>query len=616
MFNHESEVKRADLNLRIEFLGLETEIYQLDDFKYQIYCKNIYTDLKKMREKFNHEIRPICTPVELTTEKPSKSIKQISNIEFGNVVSGFNGVAVTWGDIKSLFYSKYYDVDFNEIYENPQKRGELIIEVTDDISAEKETEILKFLQSINLAFTEYRLEKVAINQEKKDQDNYKNVMDVMGCFTDKGLGCSERDAELWFNNVEEIYKGEFKREDLYFYENDKTKCFLDFSMFENINLRNNILLYDIIYCAMPLESKFAEFLSTQNITIEEIIELADKGRIKFILPNSEKRYNNDLLIELYKSNPNSVITRRGINCLIACDLVEVSNNYIFNELDELRALAIACELLEKEKKIDAEMLFSVLSWPLKAKVNSFQILNFSSPLRVASFGANTVVDNFINKSGNGKNIEFEFMVNSHNIHIANSLEATYFPYFSQDKKYSDAAVANILGNILSLYRYPLNGEMDLINSIRELNNKEQSMINLLQVKEPISILKFDEYSVKFNTRNRLKDILINLEKMNKEERKMKINEYSKMILEIGEQNDRKKPDIINYLLSVGGLAPVIGTVSSILAILKSVYGDFLQSEKKEVSKLIDKLSKQSCSKIERDDIYILSKIDRIANLKN
>lgn len=616
MFDLEAQIKRCDLKLRSEYPGITTDIYRINDIQYLIHCKNCYTDYTELKEEFNSSIRTIGLPVNLTLEKPTEYKELIKGIDFENIVSNFEGISITWIDIENILYSKFYDIDFNSIYENPDKRGEIIIEISDTTNLEQEKQLMKFLENIGLAFKYYRIDKVDKDKQSNPKKSFETKYDPMYCFTDKELEFSKRDSALWFENAESIFRNEFKKDNLYFYDTDKSKCFINCSMFENINLRNNILLYDTIYCSLPLMSDFDSFIKRQNIKKDELLELASKDRIKFLLTNTEKRYDVDFLNEAYKINSNSVITRRGINSIIACDIVEIYKNYVLNDINSWEVIGLLSEIIGREKGIDTKKLFSIFSWPIKSITDAFRTLNFSSPLAVSSFGVNTVIgfDGFPNQEKN--KVEFEFVMNSHNIHIASALESTYFPFFDKDKNYSDKGVANTVGNLLNFYKNSAPKQLEKLDEIRRINNKERNMINLLGLKEPISIIKYEEYSQKYETTNRLKSILLDLEKMSEEERKKRIAEYSNLILKIGEEGDKKKIDKINYVLGIGGLTPYIGTVSSILALLKSIYDDTLKSDRKKVSKIIDKLSAKKYSNSEKDDIYILSKIDRIANLKS
>lgn len=71
----------------------------------------------------------------------------------------------------------------------------------------------------------------------------------------KELPFTIAEAGFWFERAEEIYTGKTTRNDLPFYRGDSLKCFLDFSVFDNIDLRNVLLQYDTVYIALPIEER-------------------------------------------------------------------------------------------------------------------------------------------------------------------------------------------------------------------------------------------------------------------------------------------------------------------------------------------------------------------------
>ena len=614
-FNFDGSAKRCDINLRAKYIGLSTTIYKLNEDTYMIYCDEYSIDFKLILEYFNNSIRIIGFPIHVSNIKPIQYEKIISNIEFDNITSKFEGLAIQIKDIISLFYSNFYYINFGNIYCNPQKQDQLIIEISDDTTIEQETEIIKFIDNNVIIFIDCKIIRLKISKLNK---SIEEGFDPLKLIPNKNLECSIRDTILWFDNIEKIYNNEFKKDDLYFYEKNKSKCFVNCQLFDNINLRNHLLLYDIIYCSLPVKSNFDNFLVKQNLTKEELLELAFNNRIKFVLLTAEKQYDMDFLSELYNINPCSIITERAINTLIACDIVDMCDNYIFNDSSTLQNLSIICDSINRKTKLDSKTIFSLLSWPLNAKLDSLRILTFNSPSLISNFGINNILD--MDLFNNKKNAEFEFMINSHNIHIANSLDATYFPFFTEEKNYSDSTVSNIVGALLNFYKNSNPIQIETINTISKFNFQERNSITLLDIRNSIDILKYHEYSKKYNTTLGLKDILNNLEKMNTTERYKKIRDYNNLVLEINENcsnNSLKNPSkIIDYFLSATGFIPgYIGTLSSIISLAKTLYMDFNRDERKKVSHLIDKISEKSYNKKEKDDIYMLSKIDRVATLK-
>ena len=440
---------------------------------------------------------------------------------------------------------------------------------------------------------------------------------MLSCITDSSFDFSKRDSAFWFDNFSNIYNGKLKAHDMCSFNPIASKCYLDLSSFDNVNLRNFILLYDVVYFAPPLEDKIFEFLKKQNISMDDIIELARRGRLVLFLTNSESRYNKDLVMGVYKANPNAIFSKRAINALLASYFTQLADNYIFNSLDDYRLLMdIRKNSVIRNKKL--ENFISIWTWPVKAKIESFRLLNFSSPLVLSSIGINNIAleyyKEFNNDVPNSNAYEFEFAVNYSNVQIATALEATYFPFFSENKTYSDAGIANILGSFLNIYKHSADAPLKTLNMIGNSDLSRQNAIKLLCAKELLSILKFDEFSYKYNTKSKLSNLLLRLESLDLNERNKIITEYNELVLNITNQGTKKSEDWAGYFLSLAGFIPYIGSVPAITGFLKSIYADFAISDQKRFSKLIDKASDKFYSKDAKDEIYLFDKVDRVAKI--
>ncbi len=88
-----------------------------------------------------------------------------------------------------------------------------------------------------------------------------------------------------------IYIGKMTRKDIYFYRAELLKCFFDFSVFDNIDLRNVLLLYDTV--PDPI-GKFEMLEATAQLIDKpsgsmEILQVGDCGRSreKIIKPHEK-----------------------------------------------------------------------------------------------------------------------------------------------------------------------------------------------------------------------------------------------------------------------------------------------------------------------------------------
>ena len=102
MLKQEGTVQRNDLDLRIEYIGLETEIYQTDMYKFVIYCTNYKGDFEELSKHFNYSIRQVGTNVVLSNRRPMEFLCRIDSIPLSDVVNGFRATCVTFWNSKAL----------------------------------------------------------------------------------------------------------------------------------------------------------------------------------------------------------------------------------------------------------------------------------------------------------------------------------------------------------------------------------------------------------------------------------------------------------------------------------------------------------------------------------
>ncbi len=559
MLKQEGTVKRNDLDLRIKYIGLKTEIYQIEPYFFMIYCINYSGNFEELTKDFNYTIRQLGTHISLINQCPTVYLKKIEGIPLSNVVDGFKATCVTESDLDNFIQSKFYYIDITNI-EIPQKGigFEILIKVAKET---EQSEIEKMHQYLLTA--DFGTDKITIMSDcgqlqyqteidKPDNEKLlqmKKTHDVMHLGLIKWLPFTINEADFWFEHAEDIYTGKMTRKDIYFYRDGSLKCFLDFSVFDNIDLRNILLLYDNIYIALPIENYLAHFLEKQNMTISELIELVDMGKVILVLPNLETRYDKDLLLEAYKCNPSAVVSRRGLNVLLATHLTETKHQYekrfpgIYEVSSEIFMRGI------EQESLNLQNMAHTLAWPITAAANSFSFLNQNGPMAVSNFGINTVINENIKSIDVQDKISFEFTMNSLSTHIATALQSTYFPFRqigNDDKVYSDLVVSNIMGDFLKMYWYDATN-LQSIRHTYEQNNMENNYIKMFQCKHNIKITNVASKADEYNTPKGFRDLLIRLENMDEFQRRSKIMEYNDLLFEVAKISNNKSKDYIKSL---------------------------------------------------------------------
>lgn len=635
MLKQEGTVQRNDLNLRIEIIGLETEIYQIDTYKFVIYCANYNGDFAELSKHFNDSIRQMGTNVVLADHRPAEFLHRVDTIPLSDVVNGFKATCVTIGDLDNFIRSKFYEIDVSRITIPKEGIGfEIMIEVSKE-TEESQMEMMRgYLLNADLGTDKITIKYVNDDHNKQSEANipkintenqrikqFENSFKVMHLSLHKELPFTIAEADFWFERAEDIYTGKATRKDLPFYRGNSIKCFLDFSVFDNIDLRNVLLLYDTVYIALPIEEHLDRFLEQQGITSKELIDLVDMGKVVLFLPNLETRYDKKLLLEVYNRNPAAIVGRRGINTLLAAYLAETKNQYekrlsgIYNIASNIYMEG------EKQKKSSVKNIARLIAWPITAVADSFRYLNQSSPMAMSNFGINNVIYDNIIKNDDQDKILFEFTVNSLSTHIAAALKATYFPFQQHGEdglKYSDAGVSNILGDFLKLYWY----DADNIQNIKDFQLQgNEDFLTLFECKHNISISKVASLADEYNTQDGFKDILSRLGKMDEKQRKFKIKEYNDLLFEVNKIQGNTHGGLFKFMLGSTSFLPLNCQTSFILALIGMIkdQADFSTQMKKATEmKTIEKCIKDHGMNSEKqsiEDIYLLDKISSVAILK-
>ena len=84
----EYAAKRADMLLRLHYLGLETVIYELSESKYSIFCKEYVVDFKEISKKFRYEFVAVTHDINVTNVAPEVYVKKIEAMDLNNRLSG------------------------------------------------------------------------------------------------------------------------------------------------------------------------------------------------------------------------------------------------------------------------------------------------------------------------------------------------------------------------------------------------------------------------------------------------------------------------------------------------------------------------------------------------
>lgn len=211
MVRETSAVKRSDLILRCRYVGLETEIYQVDQYRYAIYCKNYRGNFDKLRKEFDNSIRQMGSWVELTQDIPEEYLLKIEPISLSNAVDGFKGAYVTQPDIENAIIDHFPDVDICGIHVVEGLGYAITVEVAPETSQETMAEMEAVFTDLD-----FGTDKVEVRHtsNKPSEAKIKYTEDVIQLGINKQLPFTLDEADYWFANADNIYSGKLRRENL------------------------------------------------------------------------------------------------------------------------------------------------------------------------------------------------------------------------------------------------------------------------------------------------------------------------------------------------------------------------------------------------------------------
>lgn len=629
--NYTGYVRRIDLHLRGIYPELTTIIYQTEEQKFLIYCEDVHGDFEDFRNNFNGTIRFIATPVDVSLEKPTKYLRTIDAIEDKEIPKRFEGVIMNLGQFFNTLQAKFPNIYFHKIKDD----GGLITiytatfeeKIGNDVylrflNNDQRRELEKFLNELNWPIKFLIIEEKRPCHPDLDISEVEHSKELYASSLGRKtrLKCFIRDEALWLDNIDKIFEGSFTKNDLYFYKPGEYSCYLDYSLYDNIDIRNLLFLYQVIYLSPPVNRSIAQWLTNLKLKQSDLLELISGARLKIVLPYDAHKYDFSFLSSVLEVNPNALITRKALDALMQIDIVNIADDYLFNDIKIIKELrAISSQLADNSKlHLNYQAIFKLLIWPIQAKRKSFSILNHGGIISVPSFGANKIIEKELGEIVD-KDVELGFLATSSTIHLANALNVTYFPYRTKNG-FTDAFYANALGGLLNFYKMANSARIgSLLRGQNEFNNSVSTInpIEVFEVNNYISIRDLEEaLPVDFVGSNgkRLIETLANL---SEDDRTQKIRYYNKEVNQKLNNNKRNAPWID---LGIGGLEDIIGNATGFPALglagaILKLAGSRLFKSKSTFRGLLDKLESSIHSDADKANIHYLTSINRVARIK-
>lgn len=607
-------VRHTDLYFRSLYPYIDTTIYEKMMYQYVIVVKKeqllIDDDFKKY---FHNSIRSVALSCDISNDIPFTYSRIIPNIKDNEIGKSLDGLYLTNDDFYNLVTMKFPNV-VTKIGAMNQNRTQVIY--VKELNATIKQKVLDFCNNLKLPIT------FEIQQDDKPCDNNFILNDLMRINSSHAnrfnLPYLKEDDNFWLENVNDIYEGKITKKDFSFFNPDVSSCYLDMATGLDENFRNNILLYDTIYCSLPLEDYHDKVFKDQSIDEKQFLELVEKGVIKILMTQSELRQNISLIEKAYECNPNSIIGRRKISAFCISNFVENANNYILAKDEYKTLMPEISKTLSEILKLLPENITKMLMWPVYAMRNSFNAFFSSGTKGMGGIGVSNFIAESLKKTVN-KDLQLELTISEENVQIANALNATYFPCHSKLM----SPFAKLIGNYLSYYENfnqntfkPWNNNLELRT---QANNLILSPIDLIDFKNDIPLTEL--YNLNSQTEKQAGRKLISyLSELSEEERAKTVIEYNdylrrERLAQQGRQFsiDSIQDDGFDFLC---GFLNIVNVLSGII-FMKKISQPFI-NKLRISNKKFDKFCDLLLSTVMNDDekqLSFLRRLDIVASIK-
>ncbi|MEF1289785.1 hypothetical protein [Vibrio sp. M260118] len=126
----------------------------------------------------------------------------------------------------------------------------------------------------------------------------------------------EEDEDFWAQNRQSVFSGDEADQKAPFllpkFVENKSRCFVDASVFPRQNLRVYLTLYEQVIIALPLDKGAEYFYEMFKLGKYEFQELVARGRLLFVVPQNLHRYSQELLVDILMVAPDSIIFSRRL----------------------------------------------------------------------------------------------------------------------------------------------------------------------------------------------------------------------------------------------------------------------------------------------------------------
>ncbi|MDE0004804.1 MAG: hypothetical protein OXQ29_19105 [Rhodospirillaceae bacterium] len=414
--------KRIDASLRARYPQLITRIFEVEQDQFQIVFDAHLMDAESISDEFHESIRFVTVHVRLANLPPDDYVREIVPLSDEEATSALAGLPLRKIDLINLLVSRFPDAGIVDVLEDHGNQNATIF-VSCELGQETQSEILDFVVCLDLPI----VFRIAVSADRRTE--IRNVIDDPMYIWASELrtnppSYARNDEDFWFNNIAAISAGDLKVDDFPGMGQDVFRCYLDLSLADrHMNLRQALLLYDEVWCSLPLENRHDRFLEQQALASADLLHAVESGRLRFVTTQPEERLHLPFLEEVYERRPGAILGRRATAALLVADVAATADMSFLRDPSVVPAMVELAHMVSAEEAVPPQRVLRGFLWPLSSRRDALQgLLDRGSKAGPALRLAELIGARLQAKTG--FDLELETLVFSETVHIGHALNAT------------------------------------------------------------------------------------------------------------------------------------------------------------------------------------------------
>ena len=426
------------------------------------------------------------------------------------------------------------------------------------------------------------------------------------------------DEEFWFSNIQDIAANRLPIDSFPGMHRDTFRCYLDLSLGErHVNLRQALLLYDEVWCSLPLREKHQQFLDQQNLTEEDLLTAVELGRLRFVSTQPEERLQVPFLERICERKSTAIFGRRTTAGLLVADVVRTADTSFLRDNAVASALVELAHMVSDIEGVPLRKVIGGFLWPLASRRAALQGLLDRGSKAGPIIGLSELLSARL-QARTGLDVELETLVFGESVHIAHALNATLFgpltepPGFTQLKYW--------IGRHLNFHSsFNQQRCASWLANERSMTSEEEEIptVPLFEFDKAVPMREIVEDSALSSVRFKGRGLYTRLAKMSASERRTEIEQLSTMLRAMARRASNQEIALDAVDVGMSAMDLLIGLFVPPLSAIGRFSKPMLERARKSnnIDSMVMKVENKMRNAKARGELEFLSRVSRVATFR-